>query len=38
MVQKGRVLENREILRHKVWERKEKGAIGICSRKPHILF
>jgi hypothetical protein len=38
MVQKGRVLENREILRHNVWEKRERGARGTCNRKPPTLF
>jgi len=38
LVQKGKVLENREILRHKVWERRERGVGGTCNKKPHTRF
>jgi hypothetical protein len=34
---KGEVLEKRDILRHTILGRV-RGAIGICSRKPQILF
>jgi hypothetical protein len=44
MVQKGRVLENMEILKHRVWDRREKGVVlAIENHKlyfdiPHILI
>jgi hypothetical protein len=38
MVQKGRVLEDIEILRHKVWERKERGVGSTCNKKPDFVL
>jgi hypothetical protein len=38
MVQKEKVLENMEILKHRDLERRVKGVVGTCSRKLQTLF
>jgi hypothetical protein len=38
MVKKKGVLESIENFKHRILERRRRGAIGTCNKKPEILF